>query len=86
MRSPQTEKANLLLLGLAFILIGLNLRPILASVGPLLPSIQKDISLSFTLLLAFSSQLVIGDIFCIRHKLLCLCTCMASPLRGRARL
>ena len=44
MRSPQTEKANLLLLGLAFILIGLNLRPILASVGPLLPSIQKDIS------------------------------------------
>ncbi|MCT8942370.1 MFS transporter [Shewanella putrefaciens] len=49
MRSPQTEKANLLLLGLAFILIGLNLRPILASVGPLLPSTQKDISLSFTL-------------------------------------
>ncbi len=49
MSSPQTEKTNLLLLGFAFILIGLNLRPILASVGPLLPSIQEDISLSFTL-------------------------------------
>lgn len=37
------------LLAGAIILIALNLRPILASVGPLLPAIQQDISLSFTL-------------------------------------
>lgn len=49
MPSTQSEKANLLLLGFAFILIGLNLRPILASVGPLLPTIQQNITLSFTL-------------------------------------
>lgn len=49
MQSTMPKKANLCSLGLAFILIGLNLRPILASVGPLLPSIQQDINLSFTL-------------------------------------
>ncbi|MCL1088457.1 MFS transporter [Shewanella profunda] len=49
MRSALSDKANLLPLGFALMLIGLNLRPILASVGPLLPSIQQDISLSFTL-------------------------------------
>jgi len=37
------------MIGVSLLLIGLNLRPILASVGPLLPSIQQDISLSFAL-------------------------------------
>lgn len=42
-------RGNQLMIGVSLLLIGLNLRPILASVGPLLPSIQQDISLSFAL-------------------------------------
>ncbi|QYJ70219.1 cyanate transporter [Shewanella sp. FJAT-51649] len=44
-----SPRGNQLMIGVSLLLIGLNLRPILASVGPLLPSIQQDISLSFAL-------------------------------------
>ncbi|MFB2641606.1 cyanate transporter [Shewanella bicestrii] len=44
-----SPRGNQLMIGASLLLIGLNLRPILASVGPLLPSIQQDISLSFAL-------------------------------------
>ncbi|ABK49087.1 major facilitator superfamily MFS_1 [Shewanella sp. ANA-3] len=44
-----STRGNQLMIGVSLLLIGLNLRPILASVGPLLPSIQQDISLSFAL-------------------------------------
>lgn len=44
-----TSSLQRFLLAGAIILIALNLRPILASVGPLLPAIQQDIPLSFKL-------------------------------------
>ncbi|MGL5668792.1 MAG: cyanate transporter [Shewanella sp.] len=44
-----SPRGNQLMIGVSLLLIGLNLRPILASVGPLLQSIQQDISLSFAL-------------------------------------
>lgn len=44
-----SPRGNQLMIGVSLLLIGLNLRPILASVGPLLLSIQQDISLNFAL-------------------------------------
>ena len=38
-----------IILTAVIVLVALNLRPILASVGPLLPAIQQDIALSFKL-------------------------------------
>lgn len=39
---------NHLLIVIALILVGLNLRPSMAAIGPLLPFIQQDIALSYT--------------------------------------
>lgn len=45
-RAP--SPARPLLLGAVIVLIALNLRPVLASVGPLLPAIQRELPISFT--------------------------------------
>ena len=42
-------KLNRVLVLLALVLIGLNLRPSMASIGPILNSIRADISLTFTM-------------------------------------
>lgn len=46
MRTP--SPAHPLLLGAVIVLVALNLRPVLASVGPLLPAIQQDMPISFS--------------------------------------
>lgn len=57
---PQKDKGILLLL--AVMLVALNLRPSMATIGPLLPYIQQDISLSFGMasLLTMLPVLAIG--------------------------
>ena len=42
------QSSHALLLGMVIVLIGLNLRPVLASVGPLLPAMQSELAIDFT--------------------------------------
>lgn len=49
MENPRTTSRPALWLMLAIILVGLNLRPSMAAIGPLLSSIRGDIPLSFSL-------------------------------------
>ena len=44
----QIGRKHQVLIVIAFILVGINLRPPMATIGPLLPFIQKDLDLTFT--------------------------------------
>ena len=48
-REHDASALQKIIFAVVIVLVALNLRPILASVGPLLPAIQQDITLSFKL-------------------------------------